>query len=386
MHEILYVLAAVVTILGGFAAFSKWGRNKYKKLWHFLTRYRPKVPRETVRLTPQYRNNRWSLESSKGKPTMKVVCYLYITNVSDVDVLICEVSIRKPKTVGHIIVSHPDQDIYGNYLIPPDCTTDARANFLIQPPICKEDDLLVVDIDFVDQFGNSHRVRKVEFRPSTKKKEVLLAPPIETVSGISNPVEREIATVLQAEINRYKDCGRRVGGLGSIQTTYKGRSCCGVGTDWRKADSPELQAIVHDPENVKIESDNASTLIKFYYSLKSQRQNDFVESLLKRLSRETAYAPVGYFILFVLYRIGHLKKALENAKKELQSDSAYGFSDFLRLLDGLLKYEYLKFSTEMLNDIEQFLRGIREHTFRISERLLAVRTILLTKRMEKDRK
>ena len=364
-------LAAVVTILGGIAAFIKWG---------------PKVPRETVRLIPQYHHNWWSLGSLKGEPAMQVVCDWYITNISDVDVVICGVSLRKPKTIGHIFVRHPDRNIYGSYSIPPGCTTEVRADFWIQPPICKEDEPLVVDVDFMDQFGNSHRVRKVKFRPPPKKKEEPIAPQMETVSDISNSVEREIVAVLQAEINRYKDCGRKVGGLGSVQTTYQGRSYCGVGTDWREVDSPKLQAVVSDPENAKIESENASTLIKFYYCLKDQQQNNFVASLLKRLSREVVYASVGYFILFVLYRIGYLNKALETAKKELQGDSAYGFSDFLRLLDGLLKYDYLKFSTEMLNDIERFLKGIKEYTFRVSERLLAVRTILLKKRMEEEKK
>lgn len=386
MLEILYALAAIVTILGGIAAFTKWGRNQCKKFWHFLTRYRPKVPRETMRLVPQYHHNWWSLGSSKGEPAIQVVCDWYITNISDVDALICEVSLRKPKTIGHIFVRHPHQNIYGDYSIPPGCTTEARADFWIQPPVCKEDEPLIIDIDFVDQFGNSHRVRKVKFRPLPKKKEEPIAPQMETVSDINNPVEREIVAVLQAEINRYKDCGRKVGGLGSIQTTYQGRSYCGVGTDWREVDSPKLQAIVPDPENAKIESDNASTLIKFYYTLKNQQQNDFVESLLKRLSAKTAYVPVGYFILFALCRIGYLNKALETAKKELQGDSAYGFSDFLRLLDGLLKYEYPKFSTEMLNDIEQFLKEVKDHTFRISERLLAIRAISLAKRVEKDEK
>jgi len=386
IKTLVTVVAIVVGILSGVITLTEWGRNRWKKLRHFLTRYRPKVPRETLRVIPQYHHIWWSLGSSKGEPAMQLVCDWYITNVSDVDVRICEVSLRKPKTIGLIFVRHPQQDIYGRYPIPPSCTTEARADFWIQPPVCKENEPLVADIDFVDQFGNFHRVRKVKFRPRPKKKEVPMAPQIEVVSDISNPVEREVVAVLQAEINRYKDCGRSVGGLGSIQTTYQGRSYCGVGTDWRKADSPKLQAIAPDPENAKIESDNAATLVKFYKSLKDQQRNDFVESLLKRLSRETAYAPVGYFILFVLYRVWHLNKALETAKKELQGDSAYGFSDFLRLLDGLLKYDYPEFSTEMLNDIEQFLKGIKEHTFRISERLLAVRAFLLAKRMEKEKK
>lgn len=288
--------------------------------------------------------------------------------------------------MGHIFVRHPQQDVYGRYLIPPGCTTEASADFWIRPPICEEDEPLVADIDFTDQFGNCHRVRKVKFHPRPKKREEPITPQMEVVSDISNPIEREVVGVLQAELYRYKDCGRIVGGLGSIRTSYQGRSYCGVGADWRKADSPELQAIVPDPQNAKIESDNGSTLIKFYESLENQQRNNFVESLLRRLSRETAYAPVGYFILFVLYHIRYLKKALDTAKRELQGDSTHGFSDFLRLLDGLLKYEYPEFSREMVDDIEQFLKGIKEYTFGISERLLAVRAFLLVKRMEKDKK
>lgn len=383
---VLGVLGSVITVIFGIPKLIKLVGYLWTKLWYFLTRYRPKVPRETIRVIPRRDGNRWSLGSSKGEPSMQVVCGLYVTNISDLDVLICEVSLRKPKTVGHIFVRHPHEDIYGTYSIPAGQTTEAVANFWIKPPICKEDEILLVDIDFVDQFRNSHRVRKVEFHPKLKpkKNKETITSPAETVSEISDPVEKEIVAVLQAEIDRYRQCGRYIGGLGSIQTTYEGRTYCGVGVDYRKVGSPKLQAIVPDPETVKIESDNGSTLIEFYHSLKSQQKNDFVESLLKRLSREGGYASVGYFILFVLYNIGYLNKALETAKKELQNDSAYGFSDFLRLLDGLLRYQYPKFSTQMLDDIERFLKGIGEHTFRISERLSAIRTFLLAKRIQEE--
>jgi hypothetical protein len=151
-------------------------------------------------------------------------------------------------------------------------------------------------------------------------------------------------------------------------------------------DSPELQEVISDPENVKIESDNATILINLYCSFNEKEQNDFVENLLKRISRQKAYAPIAYFILFVLYRIGYLNKALETAQKTLQGDSAYGFSDFLRLLDGLLKYEYQKFSTEMLDSVEQFLKEIKEPTFKIYERLSAIRALSLAGRLEKEKK
>ncbi len=224
MIQVLIVIAAVVTILAGIVAITEWGRNQWKKLCRFIGRYYPKVPRKTVRVIPRHHRNWWHLGSLKGKPAMQVVCHWYITNVSDVDVLICEVSLRKPKTIGHIFVRHPRQDVYGRYPIPPGCTTKASADFWIRPPICEEDEPLVADIDFTDQFGNCHRVRKVKFHPRPKKKEEPTAPQMEPIGDISDPVEREIVAVLQAEINRYRDCGRKVGGLGSVQTTYQGRT------------------------------------------------------------------------------------------------------------------------------------------------------------------
>jgi hypothetical protein len=209
---ILEASATIVTILSGVGAATKWGRNLYKRIWHFLTRYRPKVPRETLSVIPQYRHNVWSLGSSKGEPGMSVVCRCYITNISEIDVFVCGVALRKPRTIGQISVRHPNQDIYGSYSVPPGCTTEATAYFLIEPPVCEEDEPLVVDIDFLDQFGNSHRVRKVTFQPPPKKKETRIAPQMETVSDINNSVEREVIAVLQAEISRYKDCGRGMGG------------------------------------------------------------------------------------------------------------------------------------------------------------------------------
>jgi len=372
-------LAALVTILLGIPALTKWGRNQYRNLWHFFTRYRPKVPREIVRFVPKNHHCWWSLGSLGGNPGMHVICDLFVTNISSVDALICNASIRKPKSVGHVFVRHSEDNYYGTYPIPPGFTTDARADFWIQPPVCKENEMLIADVELVDQLGNTYRINKIHFRPPTKKKEKLIDTPLEIVSDITNGVERKIVTVLQAEINRYKDCGRKVGGLGSITTTYKGALFNGVGTDCRIADSPKLQSIAPDTENAIIKSDNAVALINFYDSLEKDQKSEFIGFMSRRLSGKIVYAQVGYFILFVFYRIGHLKEALEVAKNNLQNDDEYGFSNFLMLLDGLLKYEYPKFSIEMLDATEQFLKGIKEHTFRIQERLAAIRSILLVK-------
>ena len=48
---------------------------------------------------------------------------------------------------------------------------------------------------------------------------------------IADPIEKEIVSVLKAELGRYQMCGRSVGGLGSVHIVYQGRSFTGVGGD-----------------------------------------------------------------------------------------------------------------------------------------------------------
>lgn len=347
-----------------------------EKTKQFFSQKSPDIPRKTIRVVPHPFENRWSQGTSGGKPAIHLTSHWYVTNISNRDVLLCGVRLKRPKISGGILVRLPESKIYGTYRIPSKWTTDAIVNFCIQPPPRKEHKTLIVTINFIDQFGNFHRVRRVKFFPPAKRTKEE-SPPLEPVSEISNPVEREVVGVLQAELSRYKACGRSVGGLGSIKTTYRDKSFTGVGSWSVSSDSPDQQDIVTDPENAKIESDNASSLIDYYATLNGQQQNDFVKSCLDRLSREKPYASIGYFILFVLYRNGHLKKALEKAKRDLQGDSAYGFSDLLILLNGLLRFEHPNFLKEMLDESEQFLSGIKEHTFRISERIAAIRSIKL---------
>lgn len=379
--EIMKGLAALVAVIGGIIAATKAGRRWIIQRWQSLTRYKPKLPKETIRAIPKERSAWWSLGSVRGKPAMQVVSDWFVTNISNQDVLICGVRIRKPKTNGSILVRHPDQNLFGSYLIPPNFTTDARIDFWIQPPVRQEGEELVVTFELKDQLGNVHRTQRVKHYSLPKRKDEKPEITLESISDISNPVEKEVASVLQAEIDRYADCGRRVGGLGSITTTYQGRTLNGVGSDSRKADSPELQSVIPDPENARIWSDNGEVLIKYYATLGDQKKRDFVIALVKRISRDTPYSDIGYFILYVLFRTGNMAEALTPAKEKLQGDSKYGFSDFLRLLDGLLKYEPQIFSSETLDQIEQFINGLSEHIFGIRERSRAIRTLVLAKRL-----
>jgi hypothetical protein len=55
----------------------------------------------------------------------------------------------------------------------------------------------------------------------------------------------------------------------------------------------------------------------------------------------------------------------------------FGLSNALMLLNGLLRYRHPDFTDEMLDDIERFLVGLKEHPFQIPEKLAAIRTARL---------
>ncbi|GAH22289.1 unnamed protein product, partial [marine sediment metagenome] len=89
-------IAIIVTILAGVLALTKWGRYVYQKIWYSIIRYWPKIPRETMRIVVQYHSCWWHLGTKNGKPAMQVHGILNIVNISDFNISICEVSIKKP--------------------------------------------------------------------------------------------------------------------------------------------------------------------------------------------------------------------------------------------------------------------------------------------------
>lgn len=378
-YQLIGAIAAIVTILGGVLATFEWGRGLLARAWHFVTRYKPKVPRETIRILPQMRGCWWGNGSVAGKPAMQVVGRWHVTNITGDNVRLLGARILKPKTEGHVLTRHPHENIFGSYPILPGETTEVDSDFWVIPPMRKEGEDLKVSVVLIDQYGNEHKIKNVVFTGPKPKEPNKEETPSEPIHSITDPIEKEIAAVLKAETNRYKECGRRVGGLGSIQTTIQGKSYKGVGTEWREADSPRNQTITEDESTIQISSDNAQALLNLHQKLKTDEEKGrYFDALFKRLDKNTEYAPVGYLILFVYFSHGKLDTALAGAVKNLQGDKAYGFSDFLRLLDALLKFRHSSFSSEDLDSIERSLTSVNEHAFRIEERLAAIRAYRLS--------
>jgi len=306
------------------------------------------------------------------------------------------VRLVKPKIHGEIvheevIVRAVGRNIYGTaahsgHLIPPKVSLPASASVMIRGvPWWKPKNEVRVKIAIGDDEGYEQIVA-FKMRVMSAARATPARPSIEMVSSLSNPVEREVATVLQAELSRYEKCGRRVGGLGSVHLSVGGREMIGVGTESWNPNSPKSQSISDNPDACDVLSDNLEALLAFYERLPPGEKEQFASALLRRINGK-AYLPVSYFIVVVLWRIGRLKDALEKAKSNLPQGeiSVFGLSNVLMLLNGLLRYRHPDFTNEMLDDIERFLDGLNEHPFQIPEKLAAIRTTRLLRPSDKAR-
>jgi hypothetical protein len=331
-------------------------------------------PHRTVKLVPESGEGCvWCQATVDGQPAMHLVCRCRATNIINYPIYLLKAYIDRPFIEGDIVVKHYASDIYGTYPIFPNSTGEVAIHFFVQPLTCESGKDFNATVTVIDMYGNRHHTGKVTFMkldPEMKPEEPGKG---ESVSAIQNPIERRVAEILKTEICKYEHCGKKEGGLGSVITKYDNRIIIGVGSDYRTLCSPDDPLIINDPQNARIESDNVDLLLNYYANLEKPEHKDvFRNALLKRLDRNCEYQIVGYFVALVLIKIDELSAALEVAKNDLQGDSGYGFSSFLMLLDGMLKYAHNVFSDDQLNEILIFIQDIEGHTFRISERLAAV--------------
>jgi hypothetical protein len=376
----IQLIAAIIAIIGALFAAIKWGMRFLGWSWRIISHRSKGIPNKTMKIVPQIHGFKWSEGSSSGKPAMFLHAHLNVTNITRGPIRLLAARIKRPCTDGEILIRHPTDICFGNYPVLPGRTTDVHLEFRVMPPVRKPGENLKAKLFLIDQFGNKHKIRGIVFQGPRPNQPEPKSPELEQIHKICDPVEKEVVAVLKAEINRYKNCGRREGGLGSIATTIHGRTHAGFGTSWREVGSPKNQSINENEDDIDIVSDNAQALLSLYSKLPSEKERDvFCGALLNRIDKTTEYAPVGYLALFVLLQLGKMNDALDKAKADLAGDDGYGFSDLLRVLDGLLDVRHSWFTPDMLDNIERFLEGIKEHQFCITERTAAIRAFRLSR-------
>jgi hypothetical protein len=117
----------------------------------------------------------------------------------------------------------------------------------------------------------------------------------------------------------------------------------------------------HAP-GLDLHSDNLDRLMALVDPSDVYQTARIAQILVQRIDKSSEYAPIGYFFLIALYRMGSLANALSAISGKLRGDGAYGFDDAVRMLSGLLQYEHTGFNDEMLDAVERFSETSRVTT------------------------
>ncbi|BDT60480.1 hypothetical protein MasN3_39740 [Massilia varians] len=107
----------------------------------------------------------WHMGSSGSEPAMQIVGDLNVTNIAKRGVYVMEVKLRRPRAVGHAVVRAQNSNLYDTkHIIPQGGISDLRFDFFVQPPVRTAGQKFTADVAIVDQFGNEHWLKDLEFR------------------------------------------------------------------------------------------------------------------------------------------------------------------------------------------------------------------------------
>lgn len=343
--------------------------------------------RKTFYATPIAQHCRWSVaKQADGSLVTQIVAEFSVKNQSTTPIGLMRARVIKPTIRGEVLHDmitvrelrgHMHGTAYASgYRIAPGTSLPASAMVMIRGTPRKDEGVdLTVVLGISDEDGYEQRVRVV---CKGMRKPMLsdLPKPVEALHSITDPIEKDVASVLQTELSRYEINGRQAGGLGSVHIVMAGREIKQLGSDTRIMQATANQEIVSEPETAEIKSDNLEALLALYARLVTDDERErFANALLRRLQDEKGYARVAYLIVLALWKIDLLGEALEAAMFGLPEDDRkdFGLSNALMMLNGLLRYRHSDFTPDMLDTIERFLQGAQEHSFRIPQKIAAIR-------------
>ncbi len=328
------------------------------------------IPRLGI-IESSWRDHEWNYGKRGDQEIIFIYTHWQITNILPYNITGLNAFLVKPERVkGLVLIKRHDQDIWGHYTIPKNCTTEMEISFVIDKKFAKrKEEIIKGKIEIQDPIGRKHFIDQVIINPPKKALKKLNQDhlKIEDPSKIKNNIEKQVVAVLKNEVEQYKVRGRREGRLGTVEWP-RGT------TEYRGVDE-EIKFLFENSKKENVSSKYIAALLNLYNNSSKNEQALIIKSLLKRINKEIEYRDIGYLIVFFLFEIGSLKEALNAVLKKLKGDKANAFGDVLRILDLLLTFRYEEFEEQELNEVEKFTYSTKDHPFKIKERVNAVRVL-----------
>lgn len=363
MQALSLILDIIAALLSPFIKVLKWiyGQSPFR-----VERRKP-LPKLGI-IESSWREHVWEYAKKGDKEVIAIHTHWQITNTLPYNLTALNVFLTKPECVkGRMLIRHFESDIWGAYPIPKGYTTEINASFVVDRKHVKNaEDVVKAKIELQDATGRIHKIGQVVINPirksSAKKRDSFI---IEDPSKIENKTEKQVVAVLKNEVQQYKVRGRREGRLGTIEWPR--------GTlEWRDSDS-KVKFLFENSNKGNVSSEHLGALLNLFKNSSKKEKEHIIGSLLERIDKKKEYREVGYLIILFLFEINHLEEGLDVALKKLQGDKANAFGDVLMIIDILLAFRYAEFQESQLDAIESFVYSIKEHPFRIKERINAIR-------------
>lgn len=363
MEGLSVILDIVTALLSPFIKVIKW---IYGHLPLRVVRRKP-LPKLGI-IESSWREHVWEYAKKGDKEVIAIHTYWQITNTLPYNLTALNAFLTKPERVkGRVMIKHFESNVWGTYTIPKEYTTKIDASFVIDKRHVKNaEDVIKAKIDLQDATGRTHKIDQMIINPISKspakKGDSLKA---EDPSKIKSKTERQVVAVLKNETQQYKVRGRKEGRLGTVEWPRGS-------LEWRDADS-KTKFLFENSNKGNVSSEHINALLNLFKNSPKKNKEHIIKSLLGRIDKKSEYRDIGYLIIFFLFEIGRLEEGLDVALKKLQGDRANAFGDMLRIIDTLLAFRYEEFQESQLDAIESFVYSIKEHPFRIKERINAIR-------------
>ncbi len=104
-----------------------------------------------------------------GRPMVQLSAELSVANRSDERIFLVGAKLKKPAVKGLVRVNNGAHDMAGSFPIDPSRSARAIVYFFIPALPSSTATTMVSDLGVVDQFGNTHWVEKVRFKPAESR-------------------------------------------------------------------------------------------------------------------------------------------------------------------------------------------------------------------------
>ena len=159
------LVIGICTIIGFAYAFYRWGWGFIKDRYSGNKGVTFSIPKKTIVIAPTSNKRKfwWHMGSVSGDPAMQIVGRCEVTNITKYNISLSAVKMKKPRHMGMIMVKDTESQYHGRYPIPSGALTNVSFDFWVVPPFKEKGKSFCADIAILDQFGNEHWIKKVEF-------------------------------------------------------------------------------------------------------------------------------------------------------------------------------------------------------------------------------